>query len=172
MKANVIRNLIITKEKTCTQISPEVEENIRQILEENGYTTSNPSSWRPSFVTGGIPLVLPHVNEHIARDVNRVVKASMLPIKPIFRPPPNLKSLLTSSRMYEDKCGRKKCTYCTEKKICQLRVTVYLVTCEGCAQKYIGETSRPLYKRLDEHVRALRNPSCYPNSSFSRHRSF
>ncbi|EYC23329.1 hypothetical protein Y032_0015g2595 [Ancylostoma ceylanicum] len=111
MKANVVRNLIITKEKTCNQVSPEVEENIRQILEVNGYMTSNPSSWRPSFVTGGIPLILQYVNEHIARDVNRVVKASMLPIKLIFRPPPNLKSLLTSSRMYGDKCVRKKCTY-------------------------------------------------------------
>ncbi|EYC30718.1 hypothetical protein Y032_0004g1730 [Ancylostoma ceylanicum] len=171
MKANVIRYLIITKEKTCSRVSPEVEENIRQILEENGYTTSKPSSWRPPFVTGGIPLVLPYVNEHIARDVNRVVRASMLPIRLIFRPPPNLKNLLTSSRMYEDKCGGKNCTYCTEKKIYELRGTVYLVTCEGCGQKYIGETSRPLYKRLDEHVRALRNPSSYPNSGFSRHRT-
>ncbi|EYC01442.1 hypothetical protein Y032_0107g3804 [Ancylostoma ceylanicum] len=168
MKANVIRNLIITKEKTCSRVSPEVEENIRQILEENGYTTSKPSSWRPSFVTGGIPLVLPYVNEHIARDVNRVVRASMLLIRLIFRPPPNLKSLLTSSRMYEDKYGRKSSTYCTEKKICQLRGTVYLVTCEGCGQKYIGETLRP---RLDEHVRALRNPSSYPNSGFARART-
>ncbi|EYC12894.1 hypothetical protein Y032_0045g1143 [Ancylostoma ceylanicum] len=38
---------------------------------------------------------------------------------------------------------------CTWKTCCQ-RNTMYLVTCEGCGQKYIGETSRPLYKRLDE----------------------
>ena len=116
-------------------------------------------------------MVLPYVNEQSARDVNRVIKSSGLPIKLIFRPPPNLKNLLTASRMYEDKCGRKKCTYCTGKKICQLRGTVYLVTCEGCGQKYVGETSRPLYKRLDEHLRALRNPSSYPKSGFSRHRT-
>ncbi|EYC12895.1 hypothetical protein Y032_0045g1143 [Ancylostoma ceylanicum] len=41
---------------------------------------------------------------------------------------------------------------CTWKTCCQ-RNTMYLVTCEGCGQKYIGETSRPLYKRLDEQLR-------------------
>ncbi|EYC40349.1 hypothetical protein Y032_0618g708 [Ancylostoma ceylanicum] len=64
MKANVVQNLIITKEKTCNQVSPEMEENIRQILEDNGYTTSKPSSWRPYSVTGGIPLVLPCKRAH------------------------------------------------------------------------------------------------------------
>ncbi|EYC37389.1 hypothetical protein Y032_0796g2398 [Ancylostoma ceylanicum] len=32
MKANVIRILIITKEKTCDQVSPEMDENIRPPL--------------------------------------------------------------------------------------------------------------------------------------------
>ncbi|EYC31018.1 hypothetical protein Y032_0004g1905 [Ancylostoma ceylanicum] len=46
-----------------------------------------------------------------------------------------------------------------------------MITCRGCGQKYVGETSRPLHKRLDEHRRALQNTSSYPSSSFSRHRT-
>ncbi|EYC24834.1 hypothetical protein Y032_0013g2128 [Ancylostoma ceylanicum] len=171
VKANMVRNLIRTKRRICNQDFPEVEEKVAQILEENGYTKSEPTSWRPFFVPGGIPLVLPYVNEQNAKDVNRIVKAANLPIKLVFRPPPNLKSLLTSTRIYEERCGRNNCLYCTDKKICQLRGTVYLVTCEGCGRKYVGETARPLHKRLDEHMRALRNPSSYPNSSFSHHRT-
>ncbi|EYC12896.1 hypothetical protein Y032_0045g1143 [Ancylostoma ceylanicum] len=54
---------------------------------------------------------------------------------------------------------------CTWKTCCQ-RNTMYLVTCEGCGQKYIGETSRPLYKRLDEQVSlsyilSSASPACY-----------
>ena len=170
MKANVIRNLVTTKTRTCTRESVEVDRKIATILEENGYTTCQPRTWRPFFATAGIPLVLPYVNERLAKKVNHAIKSSRLPVKLIFRPPADLRSLLTSSRIYEDKCGRANCTYCTESKICQLKGTVYLVTCEGCGQRYVGETMRPLHKRMDEHVRALRNPASYPKSGFSRHR--
>ncbi|EYB86176.1 hypothetical protein Y032_0283g1298 [Ancylostoma ceylanicum] len=171
VKANMIRNLINTKGRICNQDNPEVEEKVTRILNENGYTKSEPRSWRPFFASGGVPLVLPYVNEENAKDVNRIVRTAKLPIKLVFQPPPNLKSLLTSTRIYEEKCGRNNCMYCTEQKICQLRGTVYLITCQGCGRKYVGETSRPLHKRLDEHMRALRNPTSYPNSSFSRHRT-
>ncbi|EYC36808.1 hypothetical protein Y032_0854g2698 [Ancylostoma ceylanicum] len=38
-------------------------------------------------------------------------------------------------------------------------------------EKYVGETARPLYARIDEHLRALRNPASYIKSSFSHHRT-
>ncbi|EYC40623.1 hypothetical protein Y032_0604g557 [Ancylostoma ceylanicum] len=171
MKVNMVRNFVVTKKRTCSEDSEEVDESVKQILEDNGYTTVEARSWRPHFVAGGIPLVLPFLNEQCAKDVNQIAKSSGLPIKLIFRPPPNLRSLLVSSRIYEEKCGRSGCTYCTERKICQLQGTVYMVTCNGCGQKYIGETGRPLHKRLDEHLRAMRNPSSYPNNSFSHHRT-
>ncbi|EYC29300.1 hypothetical protein Y032_0006g2898 [Ancylostoma ceylanicum] len=79
--------------------------------------------------------------------------------------------MLTSSRLYENGCDEEGCRYCTDKKICHLRGTVYLIKCGGCGHRYIGESGRPLRKRLDEHRRALARPQAYPNNSFSRHRT-
>ncbi|EYC36737.1 hypothetical protein Y032_0862g2742 [Ancylostoma ceylanicum] len=70
-----------------------------------------------------------------------------------------------------DRTKLPKCQYCTEEQICELRDTVYLITCEGCGEKYVGETLRPPRRRLDEHRRALTNPSSYASESFSKHRT-
>ncbi|EYC09600.1 hypothetical protein Y032_0059g2956 [Ancylostoma ceylanicum] len=155
IKANVVRNLIRTKDKLCTTKDLEVEKTISLILEENGYNGNPTTTWLPHATLDGLPLILPYVGEHPARAVNEVVKRSGLPIRLVFRPPPTLKHLLTSTRIYEDKCPEVDCQYCTkEEKICQLRGTVYLIRCEGCGEKYVGETMRPLRRRLDEHRRA------------------
>ncbi|EYB98247.1 hypothetical protein Y032_0133g1796 [Ancylostoma ceylanicum] len=84
MKATVVRNLIITKKKTCNRVFARGGREHRANIGRKRLQDIHPSSWHPSFVTGGVPLVLPYVNEHTARDVSRVVKASMLPIKLIF----------------------------------------------------------------------------------------
>ncbi|EYC38581.1 hypothetical protein Y032_0708g1714 [Ancylostoma ceylanicum] len=46
-----------------------------------------------------------------------------------------------------------------------LRGKVYLIRCEGCGEKYVGETMRPIRRRMDEHRRALTNPASYPSES-------
>ncbi|EYC10986.1 hypothetical protein Y032_0053g2410 [Ancylostoma ceylanicum] len=172
VKANVVRNLIRTKDKLCSRADPEVERTISRILEENGYVANRATVWFPHSTPDGIPLILPYVGDSPARAVNEVVKRSGLPIRLVFRPPPTLKHLLASTSIYENKCPGENCQYCTEgKKICMLRGTVYLIRCEGCGEKYVGETMRPLRRRLDEHRRALTNPASYPSESFSRHRT-
>ncbi|EYC16241.1 hypothetical protein Y032_0034g2879 [Ancylostoma ceylanicum] len=165
------KGTINTEGRLCNQELSNVEEKIMRMSNENGYTKLEPRSWRPFFAPGGVPLVLSYVNEGNAKDVNRVVREANLTIKLVFQPPPDLKSLLTFARIYEGKCGRNNCMYCTEQKIRQLRGTVYLVTREGCGRTYVGETSPPLHKSLGEHMRALRNPTSYLNSSFLLHRT-
>ncbi|EYB95418.1 hypothetical protein Y032_0160g3342 [Ancylostoma ceylanicum] len=172
VKANVVRNLIRTKDKLCSRTDPEFERTISRILEENGYIASRATVWFPHSTPDGIPLILPYVGERPARAVNEVAKRSGLPIRLLFRPPPTLKHLLTSTRIHENECPEENCQYCAEeRKICILRGTVYLIRCEGCGEKYVGETMRPLRRRLDEHRRALTNPASYLSESFSRHRT-
>ncbi|EYC13387.1 hypothetical protein Y032_0044g961 [Ancylostoma ceylanicum] len=171
VKANMVRNFLKTKEKLCTTTNSAVEGHVSRILEENGYHPEFPRTWLPHSNMDGLPLVLPYVGDASARRVNQAVKNSRLPVRLIFLPPPTLKDLLTSTRIYESKCLEANCRYCTEKKICELRGTVYMIICAGCGEKYIGETMRPLRRRLDEHRRALANPASYPSESFSRHRT-
>ncbi|EYC38018.1 hypothetical protein Y032_0749g2033 [Ancylostoma ceylanicum] len=170
MKVNVVRNLVKTSERIATNNS-ENDESIQRILFENGYNSGETATWRPYSAPDGIALVLPYLNDHHAKRVNAIVKRSQLPVRLIFQPPSTLKEMLTSSRLYENRCDEEGCRYCTDKKICHLRGTVYLIRCGGCGHRYIGESGRPLRKRLDEHRRALARPQAYPNNSFSRHRT-
>ncbi|EYC35414.1 hypothetical protein Y032_1061g3515 [Ancylostoma ceylanicum] len=121
IKANVVRNLMKTKNKLCMGTDQNVERTIARILDENGYNTGPTTTWFPYSTSDGIPMILPYVGERPARAVNQVVKRSGLPIRLVFRPPPTLKKILTSTRIYESKCPQPDCQYCTEEQICQLR---------------------------------------------------
>ncbi|EYC06050.1 hypothetical protein Y032_0078g1165 [Ancylostoma ceylanicum] len=171
VKANMVRNFLKTKEKLCSTTNLTVENHVKRILEENGYRPEPPKTWFPHTSMDGLPFVLPYVGNSPARRVNQAVKESRLPIRLIFRPPPTLRTLLTSTRVYERRCFEADCRYCKDDKICELRGTVYMISCDGCDQTYIGESMRPLRKRLDEHRRALASPASYPSEAFSRHRT-
>ncbi|EYC40117.1 hypothetical protein Y032_0628g833 [Ancylostoma ceylanicum] len=170
MKVNVVRNLIKTSERIAAGVS-DTDETIQRILFDNGYSSGKMTTWRPYSAPDWLALVLPYVNEQLAKRVNTIVKKSQLPVRLIFRPPPTLKEILTSSRLYEDGCVEEGCRYCIDQKICNLRGTVYMIKCKGCGHRYIGESGRPLRKRLDEHRRAFERPQTYPKNSFSRHRT-
>ncbi|EYC26545.1 hypothetical protein Y032_0010g1212 [Ancylostoma ceylanicum] len=170
MKVNVVRNLKKTSERISTEGSGS-DGKIQSILFENGYTTRTTGSWRPYAAPDGIPLILPFLNDSFSKRINMIVRKSGLPVRLVFQPPPTLKQKLTSSRVYEAECDLRQCHYCRDQRICHLRGTVYLITCSGCGQRYVGESERPLRKRLDEHRRALNRPQSYPTNSFSKHRT-
>ncbi|XGW28958.1 hypothetical protein V3C99_008620 [Haemonchus contortus] len=171
MKTNVVHHMISTSRELTSVNSQEIEAEVDEVLRQNGYRRGAFRSWRPHRTPCGTPLVLPFITDSFARDVNRVVKRSRLPISLIFRPPPNLRQLLTSSRLYESRCERTNCNICGEHEVCQEKCVVYKVVCLACKEFYIGETSRPLHKRMDEHLRALRSPQHYTENPFSRHRT-
>ena len=56
------------------------------------------------------------------------------------------------------------CIYC--KIACKIAYTI-----QGCNNRYIGETGRPLYERYNEHWRSANNPTCksYENLSIAKH---
>ncbi|EYC16654.1 hypothetical protein Y032_0033g2766 [Ancylostoma ceylanicum] len=136
VKANVVRNLLKTKNKLCTTADVTVENSVARILEENGYRSDPPKTWRPHSTKDGMALVLPYVGDGPARKLSEAVKDSRLPIRLVFRPPPTLRDLLTSTRIYENRCPVVGCRYCSGEKICELRGTVYLLTCGGCGEKF------------------------------------
>ncbi|VDO92412.1 unnamed protein product [Haemonchus placei] len=112
MKANVVRNLLKTKEKLGTRKDSVVDAKIESILESNGYFEGNTRTWVPHRTADGVSLTVPFVNDKMAREVNRVVKNSQLPIRLVFRPPPTLKDLLTSPQQ----------TLCSIRGYCSIAV--------------------------------------------------
>ena len=54
--------------------------------------------------------------------------------------------------------------YCTAT--CQTSNVIYLLECGVCAHQYVGQTSRQLTTRVEEHGFDV---VCKPNNSFSRH---
>uniref|UniRef100_A0A7I4XUG3 Reverse transcriptase domain-containing protein n=1 Tax=Haemonchus contortus TaxID=6289 RepID=A0A7I4XUG3_HAECO len=136
IKANVVRNLLQGKRKLGTRRDSIGDAKVESILNSNGYFESNPKTWVPYRTADGVSLILPFVNDRMAREVNHIVKNSELPIRLVFRPPPTLKDFLTSSRIYEKRCREQSCRYCTSEKICELQGTVYLIQCGGCGEKH------------------------------------
>ncbi|EYC14714.1 hypothetical protein Y032_0039g115 [Ancylostoma ceylanicum] len=72
------------------------------------------TTWRPCSAPDGIALVLPYLNEHLAKRVNAIAKRSRPLVRLIFQPPPTLEEILTSSRLYDNGCDEEGCRYCTD----------------------------------------------------------
>ncbi|EYC07821.1 hypothetical protein Y032_0068g147 [Ancylostoma ceylanicum] len=117
----MVRNFPRTKDRLCTTLNSAVENYVVRILKEGRYCAVLPRCWLPHSTMDGLTLALPYKGERPARRMNLVAKESRLPIRLVFRPPPTLKDLLTSSRIYEGKCLEVDCRYCTEEKICEPR---------------------------------------------------
>ncbi|EYC18886.1 hypothetical protein Y032_0026g1428 [Ancylostoma ceylanicum] len=158
-------------QETTTHDSTTTIRRAEDILRENGYRYEPSYCWKPHHSLHGAVMVMPYVDERLANRINCAVRNSKIPARLIFRPPRSLKELLTSSRQYESVCVREHCSICTETQICGLKNTVYEVKCMACFETYIGETSRPLFERIDEHRRALTQPASYTRNAFSRHRT-
>ena len=52
---------------------------------------------------------------------------------------------------------------------CDTRGVLYQITCNHCSQKYQGKTDRASKDRIQEHIRAIRNPMPYPNNALGHH---
>ncbi|EYC02517.1 hypothetical protein Y032_0099g3160 [Ancylostoma ceylanicum] len=61
---------------------------------------------------------------------------------------------LVRNRLYDRLCITPNCVICSfgKKGDCIASSVVYLITCQACGDQYIGETGRPLYIRVKEHL--------------------
>ena len=67
-----------------------------------------------------------------------------------------LKSPIHSNRK---RCKREDCLVCKQagKGLCNAHGVTYEIECQGCEDKYIGETARNAYTRGTEHTKGLEN---------------
>ena len=104
---------------------------------------------------------LPYINETIVRRVNGILRGSKAPIKPAWINDQSLQKSLISSALVSPPCpsGNKRCHTCQNglQGKCNTKNVIYQITCKPCETKqltesYIGECTRPVRYRLNEHL--------------------
>ena len=103
------------------------------------------------------------------------------------RQPPNLKKLLTKANFTSTssgrkdyrvtKCGKPNCSLCqhiveassynfkgkifyvNQNMSCEVQNVIYVITCNGCGEYYIGQTGGKLRIRRTVHAQQIRDPS-------------
>ena len=90
----------------------------------------------------------------LAKKFKNVLSTCGLKIRVVERTGESVKSLLTKSDPFRTKtCNTTSCVVCSTfpKISCKTRDAVYKITCKGCGEFYIGETSRSIGQRYAEH---------------------
>ena len=104
---------------------------------------------------------LPYINERVARRVTGVLKRSGTTIKVAWTSGPTIGGKLITSALTSPTCpaGTRHCHTCVNglQGKCTKKNVVYKITCKLCGtqtptQFYIGESTRPVRYRFNEHL--------------------
>ena len=111
--------------------------------------------------TSHIYMRLPYINETIVRRVNGILRGSKAPIKPVWINDNSIQKTLISSALVSPPCpsGNKRCHTCENglPDKCNSKNVVYRITCKLCETNqriecYVGECTRPVRYRFNEHL--------------------
>jgi hypothetical protein len=185
IKRATIVNNITTYEALCSNdaLLKEAELSFEERAIRNGYNREYVQTLKRKKATtkarrkdeSKTTLTIPFISRSFTNDIRRAVQRSNLNVRIVQQPQASLKNLLVESRPYDKTCKDvKKCLVCRTSSVpvqCSQKDTVYQVTCNLCGAIYIGETSRPLVTRFQEHYRSASNPTAksYQNMAFSKH---
>ena len=104
---------------------------------------------------------LPYINETITRRVNGIIRGSKAPIRPVWINTNSIQNNLISSALVSPPCpsGRKTCHTCENglRGKCNTKNVIYQITCKLCEneqrhESYVGECTRPVRYRYNEHL--------------------
>ena len=146
---------------------------VKLLFEQNGYPTAmldtsikNNLRKRSERKTrrnkeNEIFMRLPYLDENVVRRVNGVLRRSKTNIKVAWISGPTIGNKLISSAFSKPPCpaGTKHCHTCESglKGKCTKKNIVYKITCSLCERNgrtefYIGESTRPVRYRFNEHL--------------------
>lgn len=104
---------------------------------------------------------LPYINETIVRRVNGILRSCKAPIKPVWINENAIHTMLISSALTSPSCpsGNRHCHTCTNGLMnkCHTKNVIYKITCKLCEAMhlnvaYVGECTRPVRYRFNEHL--------------------
>ncbi|VDO88034.1 unnamed protein product [Heligmosomoides polygyrus] len=98
-------------------------------------------------------LQVPFITDALSAEVRDCVRKAELDdlVRVVEIPPANLKAQLVRNRLYDSACTTPSCMVCPQ-----------------CNEEYIGETGRPLWVRVKEHVDGL--DKCKLSTPLKEHR--
>ncbi|KAL9971251.1 hypothetical protein ACROYT_G023757 [Oculina patagonica] len=96
----------------------------------------------------------------LQKEYQREIRDQGYRIKVVEKTGTTLKGVLQKSDPFKrQRCGREDCLVCKQagKGPCNAHGVTYEIECQGCKDKYIGETARNAYTRGIEHTGGLEN---------------
>lgn len=96
----------------------------------------------------------------LQKEYQREIRNQGYRIKVVEKTGTTLKEVLQRSDPFKrQRCGREDCLVCKQagKGPCNAHGVTYKIECQGCEDKYIGETARNAYTRGVEHTEGLEN---------------
>ncbi|EYC33036.1 hypothetical protein Y032_0002g571 [Ancylostoma ceylanicum] len=161
--------------KTAINVSSgdaERQESLKQasnILRSNGYqarakrikTSHATSSTKPR--AGKHPLCLPFITDRISSAIRQCFIRAQLDDNVVLVniPNDNITRQLVQNRLYDRAFVSEDCVVCPHGKTgdCAKTGVIYEIECLACHAQYIGETGRPLYVRVNEHLASKKRES-------------
>ena len=167
VKRAVIRNMFKTASSVCSGESERLEslEMARVIASNNGYSLQSKASKRTYMNASNqsrtrVPLCLPFICDKVTNAVKRCITQAQLDndVVLVNLPQDNIKKQLVRNRLYDRACTSQNCIVCTNGRSgdCSKSGVVYQLECRTCRAIYIGETGRPLFVRVNEHLASKR----------------
>ena len=174
LNSEIQRAIRVSSDRDTTERSLST---IKQLFSQNGYppdlitrainnnkhkgNVKSRNSKNANKNTSQIYMRLPYINETIVRRVNGILRSSKAPIKPVWINKNSLQKRLVSSALIQPPCpsGNKKCHTCENglREKCNTKNVVYKITCTLCKTEqrnecYVGECTRPVRYRYNEHL--------------------
>ena len=173
LNAEVRRAIRVSSDQQTRERSAK---RIKSLFKQNGYPDTlvdksiknniyrrhdNKSSRHNSKNETKIFMRLPYVDESVVKRVNGILRGSGTAIQVAWTSGPTLGQKLITSALSKPPCpaGKKHCHTCANglKGKCTMKNVVYKITCVMCETKgrkecYIGESTRPVRYRFNEHL--------------------
>ncbi len=117
--------------------------------------TKKRRTWYATFDYETVLFVDSTPKGELAKRYRETLKEYGLKIRVVEKPGRPLKSMICRSDPFKEKsCGTDGCASCSAGEgRCKTRDAVYKISCNGCNESYIRETSRSIAERFNEHVR-------------------
>ena len=103
---------------------------------------------------------LRHLDHSYRRNTTVKLETRDIKIKVVEKTGTTVKKMLQKSNPFkQQRCGRENCLVCKQagRGPCNAQGVMYDIECQGCGNKYVGETARNAYRRGTEHVEGLEN---------------